>query len=53
MDVYLSVPDSFGGMFRAYEAAEIARVAAPVYFKYEPGRVRRGHVQALDQRRLP
>lgn len=37
MDVYLSVPDSFGGMFRAYDAAEIARVAAPVYFKYEPG----------------
>ena len=37
MDVYLIVPDSFGGMFRAYEAAEIARVAAPVYFKYEPG----------------
>ena len=25
------------GVFRAYEAAEIARVAAPVYFKYEPG----------------
>jgi hypothetical protein len=37
MDVYLIVPDSFGGMFRAYEAAEIARVASPVYFKYEPG----------------
>jgi hypothetical protein len=37
MDVYVIVPDSFGGMFRAYEAAEIARVAAPVYFKYEPG----------------
>ena len=37
MDVYIIVPDSFGGMFRAYEAAEIARVAAPVYFKYEPG----------------
>ncbi|MBW2024795.1 MAG: hypothetical protein JRI90_05275 [Deltaproteobacteria bacterium] len=37
LDVYLSVPDSFGGMFRLYEAAEVARVAAPVYFKYEPG----------------
>ncbi len=37
LDVYLIVPDSFGGMFRAYEAAEIARVAAPVYFKFEPG----------------
>jgi hypothetical protein len=29
--------DSFGGMFRAYEAPEIARVAAPCYFKIEPG----------------
>lgn len=37
LDVYVSLPDSFGGMFRAYEASEIARVAAPVYFKYEPG----------------
>jgi hypothetical protein len=37
LDVYLSLPDSFGGMFRAYEAPEIARVASPVYFKYEPG----------------
>ena len=43
LDVYLSVPDSFGGMFRAYEAAEIARVSAPVYFKYEPG-VSEGHM---------
>jgi hypothetical protein len=37
LDIYLSLPDSFGGMFRAYEAAEIARVASPVYFKHEPG----------------
>jgi hypothetical protein len=29
--------DAFGGMYRAYEAPEIARVAAPVYFKIEPG----------------
>ncbi|HSO19807.1 MAG TPA: hypothetical protein VLT88_10135, partial [Desulfosarcina sp.] len=27
----------FGGMFRAYEAPEIARVASPCYFKFEPG----------------
>lgn len=37
LDVYVSVVDSFGGMFRAYEAPEIARVAAPCYFKIEPG----------------
>ncbi len=29
--------DSFGGMFRAYEAPEIARIASPCYFKLEPG----------------
>jgi hypothetical protein len=37
LDVYISVVDSFGGLFRAYEAHEIARVAAPCYFKFEPG----------------
>lgn len=37
LDVYISVVDSFGGVFRAYEAHEIARVAAPCYFKFEPG----------------
>ena len=37
LDIYLLIVDSFGGMFRAYEAAEIARVAAPCYFKFEPG----------------
>lgn len=37
LDIYLIVPDSFGGMYRAYEAAEIARVASPCYFKFEPG----------------
>lgn len=37
LDVYISIVDSFGGMFRAYEAAEIARVASPCYFKFEPG----------------
>ena len=37
LDVYVIIVDSFGGMFRAYEAPEIARVAAPVYFKIEPG----------------
>ena len=37
LDIYLTIVDSFGGMFRAYEAPEIARVAAPCYFKFEPG----------------
>ena len=37
LDVYIIVVDSFGGMFRAYEALEIARVASPCYFKFEPG----------------
>lgn len=37
LDVYISVVDSFGGMFRLYEAPEIARLAAPCYFKIEPG----------------
>jgi hypothetical protein len=37
LDVYIQVVDSFGGMFRAYEAPEIARIASPCYFKFEPG----------------
>ena len=37
LDVYISIVDSFGGMFRVYEAPEIARVASPCYFKFEPG----------------
>lgn len=37
IDVYIINLDSFGGMFRAYEAHEIARVASPCYFKFEPG----------------
>ncbi|MCK8601444.1 hypothetical protein [Desulfoferrobacter suflitae] len=37
LDIYTIIVDSFGGMFRAYEAPEMARIAAPCYFKYEPG----------------
>ena len=37
LDVYIIIVDAFGGMFRAYEAPEIARVASPCYFKFEPG----------------
>jgi hypothetical protein len=37
LDVYIIIVDSFGGMYRAYEAPEIARIASPCYFKFEPG----------------
>jgi hypothetical protein len=37
LDVYIIIVDAFGGMFRAYETPEIARVASPCYFKIEPG----------------
>jgi hypothetical protein len=37
MDVYLCLVQAMGGFVRFYEAAEIARVAAPCYFKFEPG----------------
>lgn len=37
LDIYMIIVDAFGGMFRAYEASEIARVASPCYFKFEPG----------------
>lgn len=37
MDVYLSIVDAMGGFNRFWEAAEIARVCAPCYFKFEPG----------------
>lgn len=37
LDVYVIIVDAFGGMFRAYETPEIARVASPCYFKFEPG----------------
>jgi hypothetical protein len=34
LDLYVEVPDTFGGFVRHYESAEIVRVAAPVYLKY-------------------
>jgi len=37
MDIYLTLVTSMGGFVRFYEAAEIARIAAPCYFKIEPG----------------
>lgn len=38
LDVYLSLVDAMGGFYRFSEAAEIARICAPVYFKFEPGK---------------
>ena len=37
LDIYMIIVDSFGGMFRAYEGPEVARVASPCYFKFETG----------------
>jgi len=34
LDIYIEVPDNFGGFVRHYEIAEIVRVAAPVYLKF-------------------
>src|SRR6056297_4303476 len=37
LDVYMSLVESMGGFQRYDEAPDIARIAAPVYFKIEPG----------------
>ncbi len=37
MDVYLFLVEAMGGFNRFYEAGEIARIASPCYFKFEPG----------------
>lgn len=34
IDLYLEAPDDVGGFVRLYEAAELVRVAAPVYLKF-------------------
>lgn len=34
IDLYIEVPDDFGGFVRYYELTEIIRVAAPVYVKF-------------------
>ncbi len=38
MDVYAALVDAMGGFHRFIESAEIARICAPVYFKFEPGK---------------
>lgn len=37
LDVYISLVEAMGGFQRLIEAPDIARVAAPVYLKIEPG----------------
>jgi hypothetical protein len=38
LDIYMSIVDSMGGNQRHVESEEIARICAPVYFKFEPGK---------------
>jgi hypothetical protein len=37
IDMHILLTESFGGFTRFYDAPEIARTLAPVYFKIEPG----------------
>lgn len=37
LDVYINIVDSMGGHQRYHEAAELARICSPIYFKIEPG----------------
>jgi len=37
MDIYLCLVNAMGGFARFYEAAEVARLCSPCYFKIEPG----------------
>lgn len=34
VDIYVEVPDGFGGFVRHYEIPEIVRIASPVYVKF-------------------
>ncbi len=34
IDMYVEVPDNFGGFVRYYEMPQLVRVAAPIYFKF-------------------
>jgi hypothetical protein len=38
LDIYMFITDAEGGMYRIYDAPDVARVASPCYFKIEPGR---------------
>jgi len=37
IDIHIILSESYGGFMRFYEAPEMVRVAAPCYFKIEPG----------------
>jgi hypothetical protein len=37
LDMHILLTESFGGFTRFYDAPEVARTLAPVYFKIEPG----------------
>jgi hypothetical protein len=34
IDIYIEVPDNFGGFIRYYEMPQLLRVGAPIYFKF-------------------
>ena len=34
IDLYIEVPDNFGGFVRYYEMTQLVRVAAPIYLKF-------------------
>ena len=34
IDMYIEVPDNFGGFIRYYEMMQLVQVAAPIYFKF-------------------
>lgn len=61
LDIYVEVPDGFGGYIRTYEVPEMIRVAAPVYVKiglrnapdiYPYGGHLRGTALAMTRERL-
>ncbi len=43
MDIYVSCIESWGGMHRFHEVAEIVRLCSPCYLKIEPGRSEMDH----------
>jgi hypothetical protein len=61
LDIYVEVPDGFGGYIRTYEVPEMIRVAAPVYVKiglrnapdiYPYGEQLRATAMAMSRERL-
>lgn len=47
IDVHIILAESYGGFMRFYEGPDMARVAAPCYFKIEPGPALAAGPQAL------